>query len=194
MRSIRFRRYLAATGLAVGLAAAIGLPQSWSMGSRVPAVGMPVDEFRLTDLEGKTHSLSQYRGKVVLERYALGLQEHDRWSTMSTVKSMTAVLVGAALHDGSLDSIDAPLTRYLPSLGGSAYEGVTLRHLLSMTSGIADWIDEDADDYDEEWTQFCRQHPLYLLHSDADYFPCTKCRMSFCIIDFGRLLKSAGLP
>ena len=69
MRSIRFRRYLAATGLAVGLAAAIGLPQSWSMGSRVPAVGMPVDEFRLTDLEGKTHSLSQYRGKVVLVNF-----------------------------------------------------------------------------------------------------------------------------
>lgn len=41
----------------------------WSMGSRVPTVGTPVDEFRLTDLDGKTHSLSQYRGKVVLVNF-----------------------------------------------------------------------------------------------------------------------------
>lgn len=38
----------------------------WGMGSRVPAVGMQVEDFHLTDLEGKTHSLSQYRGKIVL--------------------------------------------------------------------------------------------------------------------------------
>ncbi|MEI8013567.1 MAG: redoxin domain-containing protein [Nitrospira sp.] len=39
---------------------------SWSMGSRVPAVGMQAEDFRLTDLTGKEQSLSQYRGKVVL--------------------------------------------------------------------------------------------------------------------------------
>ncbi|MDP1963493.1 MAG: serine hydrolase [Reyranella sp.] len=75
-------------------------------------------------------------GKVVLERYGLGLQEHDRWSTMSTVKSMTAMLVGAAVRDGAIGSIDDPLTRYLPSLRQSAYEGVTLRHVMTMSSGV----------------------------------------------------------
>ncbi len=40
--------------------------EAWSMGSRVPAVGMPVEDFHLTDLEGKSQSLSQYRGKIVL--------------------------------------------------------------------------------------------------------------------------------
>lgn len=39
---------------------------SWGMGSRVPAVGTPAEDFRLVDLEGKSQSLSQYRGKVVL--------------------------------------------------------------------------------------------------------------------------------
>ncbi len=38
----------------------------WSMGSRVPTVGMQAEDFRLTDLEGKSQSLSQYRGKIVL--------------------------------------------------------------------------------------------------------------------------------
>ncbi|TAJ88241.1 serine hydrolase [Reyranella sp.] len=75
-------------------------------------------------------------GKIVLERYGLGLGEHDRWSTMSTVKSMTAMLVGAAIHDGAIGSIDDPLTRYLPALAGSAYEGVTLRHVMTMSSGV----------------------------------------------------------
>ena len=38
----------------------------WSMGSRPPVTGMPASEFTLTDLNGKTHSLSDYRGKIVL--------------------------------------------------------------------------------------------------------------------------------
>lgn len=41
----------------------------WSMGSRVPAVGMQAEDFLLVDLEGRTQSLSQYRGKVVLVNF-----------------------------------------------------------------------------------------------------------------------------
>jgi peroxiredoxin len=41
----------------------------WSMGSRVPAVGMQAEDFRLTDLDGKSQSLSQYRGKIVLVNF-----------------------------------------------------------------------------------------------------------------------------
>ncbi len=87
-------------------------------------------------------------GLVVLERYGLGLRENERWSTMSTVKSMTAMLVGAAVHDGAIRSIDDPLTAYLPELGGSAYEGVSLRHVMTMSSGVR-WSevypDRDSD-------------------------------------------------
>jgi peroxiredoxin len=50
------------------LVALAGLPtfDVWSMGSRVPTVGMQAEDFRLTDLAGKEQSLSQYRGKIVL--------------------------------------------------------------------------------------------------------------------------------
>ena len=44
-------------------------------------------------------------GRGVLERYGLGLREADRWSTMSTIKPVTAILVGAALADSSLHSL-----------------------------------------------------------------------------------------
>ena len=50
------------------LAALMGLPvlDGWSMGSRVPAVGMQAEDFQLADLDGKSQSLGQYRGKIVL--------------------------------------------------------------------------------------------------------------------------------
>lgn len=83
-------------------------------------------------------------GAILLERYGLGLQEHDRWSTMSTIKSMTAMLVGAAIQDGAIKSVDDLATLYLPELRGSAYEGVSLRHLLTMSSGLR-WNEDYAD-------------------------------------------------
>ncbi|WMD20035.1 serine hydrolase [Achromobacter seleniivolatilans] len=83
-------------------------------------------------------------GRVVLERYGLGFQPHERWSTMSTIKSMTALLVGAALQDGAIHSIDDPVTRYLPAMQGCAYEQVTVRHLMTMCSGM-EWTEDYTD-------------------------------------------------
>lgn len=83
-------------------------------------------------------------GRIVLERYGLGLGEGDRWSTMSTVKSVTGMLVGACLQDGAIGSLEDPVDRYLPAMAGSAYAGVTLRHLLTMSSGLG-WSEVYAD-------------------------------------------------
>ncbi|MBM4126450.1 MAG: TlpA family protein disulfide reductase [Nitrospira sp.] len=56
--------------LAVAAAAlALGAGLAWGMGSRVPAVGTTAEDFHLVDLEGKSQSLSQYRGKVVLVNF-----------------------------------------------------------------------------------------------------------------------------
>lgn len=82
--------------------------------------------------------------EVVLERYGLGLKEGDCWSTMSTVKSMTALLVGAAIHDGSIRSLDDAIVSYLPEMRGTAYANVTIRHLLTMASGVG-WIEAYTD-------------------------------------------------
>jgi peroxiredoxin len=55
--------------LAISCVLILGSGLSWAMGSRVPAVGTTAEDFRLVDLEGKSQSLSQYRGKVVLVNF-----------------------------------------------------------------------------------------------------------------------------
>ncbi len=75
-------------------------------------------------------------GEIVYETYQLGNTEKSRWMSMSVVKSMTATLVGAAIKDGHIDSIDDPVTRYVSELIGSAYDGVSIRNLLQMASGV----------------------------------------------------------
>ena len=84
-------------------------------------------------------------GEVALERYAMGNGPESRWTSFSTAKSMTATLTGAALHDGAIGSLDDPCEAYVPRLSGSAYEGVTIRNLLRMCSGVAWREDDDAD-------------------------------------------------
>lgn len=74
--------------------------------------------------------------KNILEEYRFGNMEKTKWPSWSTAKSVTSTLVGAALKDGSIASLDDPVTKYLPQLKGSAYEGTTIKNLLQMSSGI----------------------------------------------------------
>jgi CubicO group peptidase (beta-lactamase class C family) len=82
-------------------------------------------------------------GEIALERYGMGHGPESRWVSFSTAKSITATLVGAALHDGAIGSLDDRCDLYLPRLLGSAYEGVTIRNALRMCSGVA-WGEENV--------------------------------------------------
>jgi CubicO group peptidase (beta-lactamase class C family) len=88
-------------------------------------------------------------GEIALERYGMGNGPGSRWVSMSTAKSITATLVGAALHDGAIGSLDEACEQYLPRLRGSAYEGVTIRNLLRMCSGVAWREHDDADGWSD---------------------------------------------
>ncbi len=93
-------------------------------------------------------------GKVTYEDYALGLGPDDRWTSFSVAKSFTSTLLGAAIKDGLVASLDDPVTKYIPGLAGSAYEGVTVRQLATMTSGVA-W-DENYTDPNSDVAQMAR--------------------------------------
>ena len=75
-------------------------------------------------------------GKVVSEIYRNGSNERTRFMGWSMTKSITSTLVGAALADGFIKSLDDPITRYLPELKGGGYDGVTIRQILQMRSGV----------------------------------------------------------
>jgi CubicO group peptidase (beta-lactamase class C family) len=74
-------------------------------------------------------------GQVVLERYAQGRQPTDRWMSQSVAKSVTSLLYGAAIQDTKLKLTDT-VEKFVPELKGSAYESVTIRQLLTMSSGV----------------------------------------------------------
>ncbi|MGD8600874.1 MAG: serine hydrolase [Gemmatimonadota bacterium] len=83
-------------------------------------------------------------GEIQLERYRLGNTEHTRWMSMSVAKSVTSTLFGAALEDGYVLSLDDPVTGYVPELTGTAYDGVSVRNVLMMASGVQ-WTETYTD-------------------------------------------------
>jgi CubicO group peptidase (beta-lactamase class C family) len=75
-------------------------------------------------------------GEVVLEDYELGTGPGARWPSFSMAKSVSSTLVGAAMQQGLIKSLDDPMTQYLPEMKGGAYEGVSIRNILQMASGV----------------------------------------------------------
>lgn len=87
-------------------------------------------------------------GRIRLERYGLGIGPENHWVSFSMTKSLTSTLVGSALKSGAIGSLEDPVTRYLPRLAGGGYDGVTVRQLLTMTSGVRwneDYFDPNSD-------------------------------------------------
>lgn len=83
-------------------------------------------------------------GKIRLEKYGLGFSGDGKWTSFSVAKSFTSTMVGAAIKDGFIKSIEDKVSAYIPDLKGSAYDDVTIRQLLTMTSGVK-WNEDYAD-------------------------------------------------
>jgi len=90
-------------------------------------------------------------GAVAYERYRLGNDRNSRWISYSVTKSVTSMLVGAAIHDGYIESVDEKVTDYLPRLKGSSYDQASIGDVLHMASGVA-W-DETYDDPESDINQ-----------------------------------------
>jgi CubicO group peptidase (beta-lactamase class C family) len=87
-------------------------------------------------------------GKIRFERYGQEFDADGRWTSFSVAKSFTSTLVGAAVQDGYIKSLEDKVSQYIPDLRGSAYDDVTIRQLLTMSSGVRwneDYEDPEAD-------------------------------------------------
>jgi CubicO group peptidase (beta-lactamase class C family) len=112
-------------------------------------------------LAGQAHPLEDYfqrarttgfivlkGGKIVFERYRLGADEKSHFTSWSMAKSFVSTLVGFAVAEGKIRSIDDPISDYLPELKGSAYDGVPIKAVLQMSSGVAfteDYVSSTSD-------------------------------------------------
>jgi CubicO group peptidase (beta-lactamase class C family) len=86
-------------------------------------------------------------GSCVVERYDHGLRPEMPHIIFSVSKSVTGTLAGIIVGDGRLDP-DAPVTRYIPEVAGSAYGDCLVRHVLDMTvstSFVEDYLDPSGD-------------------------------------------------
>jgi CubicO group peptidase (beta-lactamase class C family) len=97
-------------------------------------------------------------GQIRLERYGNRFTPEGRWTSFSVAKSLTSTLVGAAVADGHIDSLEDPVTKYIPGLAGSPYDDVTVAQLLTMTSGVA-W-NEDYEDPNSDVARFDSAEPV----------------------------------
>jgi CubicO group peptidase (beta-lactamase class C family) len=79
---------------------------------------------------------------ILLERYDDGYRNSSPSFSFSMAKSFLSILIGCAIDDGYIQSVDQPVTDFVPELAKSGYEHVAIKHLLQMTSGM-DYVEND---------------------------------------------------
>jgi CubicO group peptidase (beta-lactamase class C family) len=101
------------------------------------------------EYQGRTFTLDDYlarnpatgllvaRGDTILvERYQYARNDRHRFTSWSMAKTVTAMLIGIAIAEGHIRSVDDPAAGYVPALAGTEYGRTSLRHLLQMSSGV----------------------------------------------------------
>lgn len=104
-------------------------------------------------------------GEILYERYGLGNDAETRWVSFSVAKSVVAMLIGAAIQEGYIESVDDKVTRYLPELASSPYADVSIKNLLQMASGV-EWNEDYADPESDVATASYATLELYAFLND----------------------------
>ena len=92
-------------------------------------------------------------GSIVDERYSAGADEKSKFASWSMAKSFTSILVGLALADGKIKSVNDPVTTYVPELKDTAYDGVWIKNILEMSSGVQ-FSEDDNNRTSDIWTMW----------------------------------------
>jgi CubicO group peptidase (beta-lactamase class C family) len=74
--------------------------------------------------------------RILVERYQYDRRDTQRFTSWSMAKTVTSMLVGIAIDEGRIRSIDDRPSEYVPALAGTAYGATPIRHLLTMSSGV----------------------------------------------------------
>ncbi len=123
-----------------------------------------LEGIRSEEYEGVSSVLLARRGVLVLEEYSGEASRENLHTTRSASKAITSALVGIAIDQGYIESVDAPLLPFFPEYAGEIEhwderkQDITLAHILSMTSGIRG--NEDAMYPTDDWIKFYLDQPL----------------------------------
>ena len=131
------------------------------------ALEIPTDVAAFMDSQRSSALVIVHKGKVVFEDYGLDFSSEGKWTSFSVAKSLTSTLVGAAIADGSIESIDDPVTKYITDLKGSAYDDVSVQQILTMTSGVQ-W-NEDYGDPNSDVAKFNNHTPQEGMDTTVSY-------------------------
>ncbi|MDJ0552920.1 MAG: serine hydrolase [Microcoleaceae cyanobacterium MO_207.B10] len=85
---------------------------------------------------GNTGFLIVKNDIIVYEKYSLGYKKSDKKTSWSVAKGFISALIGIAVNEGYIESINDPITKYMPELKVSGYNNVPIKHILQMSSGI----------------------------------------------------------
>ena len=95
-----------------------------------------------------------HKDQIVYENYWLGNNENKKHISWSVAKSFISALVGIAYEDGLINSLDDPVTNYLEDFKKTGYDGVSIKDVLQMSSGVL--FNEDYADYNSDINRFGR--------------------------------------
>ena len=104
-------------------------------------------------------------GKIVHESYHQGTGPEDLRISWSMAKSYLSALFGVVYAEGKIASLDDPVVKYVPELAGTAYDGATVRHILTMSSGV-----KFNEDYLDFWSDINRMGRVLALGQSMDGF------------------------
>lgn len=131
-------------------------PSLWRRAAAEPSIQWQIPQQRgggRADLDGylarnpTTGLLVAVGDTIHVERYQYARTETHRFISFSMAKTICALLVGLAVSDGAIASIEDPAEKYAPALAGSEYGRTPIRHLLTMSSGVQ--FREDYDGVDD---------------------------------------------
>ena len=118
-------------------------PDPWDLGANRDSLryrgdfkGKPTSLEEFVELSDTSALLVIKDGEIVYERYAHGDSRSSIHTSFSVAKSFTSALIGIALGEGRIGDLDDPIRKYLSELTSPTFDGVTIRHVLQMSSGI----------------------------------------------------------
>ncbi|MEG4494003.1 serine hydrolase [Microcoleus sp. D3_18_C4] len=118
--------------------------------------------YQMSELLKKTETtgiLVVKDGTIVYEKYFQGNSALYKNTSWSMAKSFTSALVGIAIADGYIDSINDSITKYIPELAESGYRNVPIKHILQMSSGV-----KFSENYDDESSDINNLLPQLFLY------------------------------